>query len=143
MCILSPLCFSLCTSDCVATFSDCLFVKFADDTCAGLVRNSESHYQNQVSALISWCSANDLALNGKKTNEIIRDLRRHPTKIDPLLINGSEVEMVNHSKLLGIQISANLKWEINVDQIVSRAQQRRTVLPSTPEVVWCQSGADG
>ena len=87
------------------------------------IRISELDYRSPVSALISWCLANDLE-NANKTNEIILDFRRNPTNIDPLLINGSEVEIVNHFKFLGIQISANLKWKINVDQIVSRAQQR-------------------
>ena len=34
------------------------------------------------------------------------------------------VKIVNLLKFLGIQISANLKWEISVHQIVSRARQR-------------------
>ena len=112
-------------SDCVATFPNCLIVKFADDTtCAGLIRSFELDYRSQVSALISWCLANDLELSVNTTKEIILDVRRNPTSNDSLLINGSEVKFVNHFKFLGIQISSNLKWEINVDQTVSRAQQR-------------------
>ena len=123
-----PHCYSLCVHliACAATFPNCLIVKFADDTtCAGLIRSSELDYRSQVSALISWCLANDLELNVNKTKEIILDFRKtKPTNIDPLLINGSEVETINHFKFLGIQISANLQWEINVDQTVSRTQQR-------------------
>ena len=112
--------------------------------------NGSHKYEERISV------RNYLELNVNKTTEVILDFRRNPTNIDPLLINGSEVETVNHFKFFGIQISAKLKWEIYVDQIVSRAQQilyflrpdceqgsADTLLPSTSQVVWCQSGADG
>ena len=60
----------------------------------------------------------------KKTKEIIVDFRRNPTEISPLFINGSEVEIVDNFKFLGVQISNDLKWQINIDQIVCKTQQR-------------------
>ena len=124
-CKISPLLYSIFTHDCLSLYDNCMVVKFADDTTvAGLIRNSESEYRNQVSALVEWCSENDLELNVKKTKEIIVDFRRNPTEIVPLVINGSEVEIVQQFKFLGINISSDLKWEINTDQIVKKAQQR-------------------
>ena len=41
-----------------------------------------------------------------------------------MVINGSEVEIVTQFKFLGVTISNDLKWEINTDQIVIKAQQR-------------------
>ena len=65
----------------------------------------------------------DLELNVKKTKEVIIDFRGKPTQMAPLLFDGSEVEIVESFKFLGTTIS-DLKWSINVDIIVKKAQQR-------------------
>ena len=107
-----------------------------------------------ISAILSWtigtkfrplspdALANDLELNVNKAKEIILDCRENPTNTDPLHINSSEVEIVNHFKFLGVQMSTNLKWG---NQCRSDCEQgsAEALLPSTSEVVWCQSGADG
>ena len=63
-------------------------------------------------------------MNVKKTKEVIIDFRRKPTEMAPMLIHGSEVEIVESFKFLGTTISNDLKWSINVDIIVKKAQQR-------------------
>ena len=44
------------------------------------------------------------------------------------MIDGETVEIVQHVKFLGSMISSDLKWELNVDTIVKKAQQRLYVL---------------
>ena len=63
---------------------------------------SDTHYRSRISKLVDWCSANNLELNVSKTNEIIVDFCFYPPEIDPLVINGSEVEIVYTFKFLGI-----------------------------------------
>ena len=63
-------------------------------------------------------------MNVKKTKEVIIDFRRKPTEMAPLLINGGELEIVESFKFLGTTISNDLKWSINVDIILKKAQQR-------------------
>ena len=38
-----------------------------------------------------------------------------------LTLNNEHVEMVNFSKLLGVIISDNLKWDDNTDMVVKKA----------------------
>ena len=88
--------YSIFTHDCEATDpSTSLIAKFADDTTlSGMVRsNDETAYRNQVENLESWCSENNLLLNVSKTKEMIVDFRtRNKSHIEPLLIDGAEVE---------------------------------------------------
>ena len=115
--------FSLCTHDCLSCHVRTKILKFADDTTViGLITNSdESEYWDQVNKLISWCNDNHLELNVNKTKEIIGDFRRKKSSPPlPLVINGRTVEI----KFLGSTISSNLKWELNVVNIVKKAQQR-------------------
>ena len=71
-------------------------VKYADDTTlGGLIFKDDSMYRDEVNHLVQWCHDNNLELNVQKTKEIIVDLRRNPDKVEPLNINGSEVEIVD------------------------------------------------
>ena len=119
--------YSLFTHDCLSCHVGTKILKFADDTTVkGLITNSdESEYRDQVNKLISWCSDNNLELNVNKTKEIIVDFRRKKSSPpSPLVIDGRTVEIVQHFKFLGSTISSNLKWELNVVNIVKKAQQR-------------------
>ena len=42
----------------------------------------------------------------------------------PLLIDGRIIEIVQHFKFLDATISNNLKWELSIDTIVKKVQQR-------------------
>ena len=64
-----------------------------------------------------------MELNVSKTKEMIVDFRRKKSPLSPL-IDGKTVEIVQHVKFLGSMISSDLKWELNVDTIVKKAQQR-------------------
>ena len=69
VCVLSPLLYSLYTSDCTPTFPSNSVIKFADDiTVVGL--GDESAYRQEVqnlSCICEWCSVNNLILNTTKT----------------------------------------------------------------------------
>ena len=70
--------------------------------------------------LVEWCSQNNLELNVSRTKEIILDFRT----IQPLLINGAEVAIVPTFTFLGLHLSEDLKWDVNTDHSVKKAQQR-------------------
>lgn len=63
-------------------------------------------YSSKVWHLTSWCSANNLILNTRKTQEIVVDIRKK-RRIDlrPVHINGETVERVPGIKFLGVNIT--------------------------------------
>ena len=124
-CILSPMLYSLFTHDCEVNSVNNFMVKYADDTTlGGLIFKDDSMYRDEVNHLVQWCHDNNLELNVQKTKEIIVDFRKNPDKVEPLNTNGSEVEIVDSFKFLGVHISNDLKWVTHVDSIVRKAQQR-------------------
>ncbi|KAK2167160.1 hypothetical protein NP493_1287g01002 [Ridgeia piscesae] len=126
-CVLSPMFYSLYTHDCLSCHVRTKILKFADDTTViGLITNSdESEYRDQVNKLISWCNDNNLELNVNKTKEIIVDFRtKKSSPPSPLVIDDRTVEIVQYFKCIGSTISSNHKWELNVVNIVKKAQQR-------------------
>ena len=126
-CVLSPLLYSLFTHDCTAVHGSNTIVKFADDTTViGLISNNdESAYREEVQHLAEWCANNNLALNTKKTKELIVDFRRTKGGAHtPICINGTEVERVASFKFLGVHISEDLSWTLNTSTIVKKAHQR-------------------
>ena len=126
-CVLSPMLYSLFTHDCLSCHVHTKILKFADDTTViGLITNSdESEYRDQVNKLISWCNDKNLELNVHKTKEMMVDFRRKKSSPpSPIVIDGRTVEIVQHFTFLGSTISSNLKWELNVVNIVKKVQQR-------------------
>ena len=125
-CPLSPKLFSLFTYDCTAPDTSSLIVKFADDTtAAGLISdNDETKYRDMVSGLVQWCGDNNLQLNVAKTKEMVIDFRKKKPALDPLIIDDQDVEQVEVFKFLGCHISNDMKWSIQINENIKKAQQR-------------------
>lgn len=126
-CVLSPLLYSLFTYDCIPLHGTNTIIKFADDTTVvGLIKdNDETAYREEIQHLASWCANNNLALNTKKTKELIVDFRRTRSVTHaPVHIDGAEVERVPSFKFLGVHISEDLTWTLNTSSLVKKAHQR-------------------
>ncbi|KAL0195208.1 hypothetical protein M9458_008780, partial [Cirrhinus mrigala] len=67
---------------------------------------------------------NNLELNTLKTVEMTVDFRKNPPALPPLTIMDSTVKTVETFRFLGNTISQDLKWDIHIDGIVKKAQQR-------------------
>ncbi|KAK0136910.1 hypothetical protein N1851_026932 [Merluccius polli] len=115
-CVLSPLLFTLLTHDCTPSFSNNLFIKFADDTTVvGLINhNDESNYREE----------RQQSLNVQKTKEIVVDFRRASTQHPPLTINGAAVERVSSTMFLGVHLTEDLSWSCTSASLAGKAQQR-------------------
>ncbi|XP_070212553.1 uncharacterized protein [Littorina saxatilis] len=124
--VLSPTLFTLYTADCRLRDLVNLLLKFADDTSlSGLIlKNDESAYRLAAEELVQWCDDNFLELNVTKTKELIMDFRRTKSAVDPIIIKGEPVEMVDTYKYLGTIIDNQLDWSPNVDAVCKRANQR-------------------
>ena len=85
----------------------------------------ETAYRNEVENLITWCRVHNLALNVKKTKEMIVDFRTgdHPIP-PPLYVNGELVDQVSSIKFLGLTMSNDLTWHNNTESVIGKARQR-------------------
>ncbi|KAK3572714.1 hypothetical protein QTP86_006137 [Hemibagrus guttatus] len=123
--VLSPLLFTLLTHNYAAMHSSNHIIKFADDmTVVRLIsKNNESAYREEVQRLTAWCKANNLSLNVEKMKEMVVDFRRAQSDHSPLVINGSNMEIVKSTKFLGVHLAEDLTWSLNTSSITKKAQQ--------------------
>ena len=76
---------------------------------APVTNDDEMTYREEIQHLAEWCDNNNMALNTKKTKEIILDFRRNKKGMHtPVHINGEEVDRVTSFKFLGVHISEDL-----------------------------------
>ncbi|KAK3543291.1 hypothetical protein QTP70_014050 [Hemibagrus guttatus] len=126
-CVLRPLLYSLFTHDCVLWHNSNIFIKYEDDTTVDgrISNNNESAYREEIQSLSAWCSMNNLTFNAMKTKEFIVDFRKsNSSRHSPIYINGSEIEHVSSFKFLGVHISEDLSWHLNISTLVRKVQQR-------------------
>ena len=74
-CVLSPVLFSLYTSDCRCSSSECSIIKYADDTViTGYIASDNTEpYTTTIDNFVKWCDDHFLKLNISKTKELIID----------------------------------------------------------------------
>uniref|UniRef100_A0A3Q2TZL2 Reverse transcriptase domain-containing protein n=1 Tax=Fundulus heteroclitus TaxID=8078 RepID=A0A3Q2TZL2_FUNHE len=125
-CVLSPLLFSLYTNSCTSSHQSVKLLKFADDTTLiGLISDGdESAYRWEDDHLVTWCRENNLELNAVKTVEMVVDFRKNSAPTTPITLCDSTIDTVESFRFLGTIISQDLKWELNINSLTKKAQQR-------------------
>ena len=88
------------------------------------VKHSRLSYPHKLHQL-AWVSQNNMKLNPQKTKEIqvCYSLSGTVPRL-PITINGHEIILVPHAKLLGVMISKDVKWTLPVDYICKKAVKR-------------------
>ncbi|KAI3355421.1 hypothetical protein L3Q82_018262, partial [Scortum barcoo] len=86
--VLSPVLFTLYTSDFQYKSEFCHVQKFADDTAiVGCIRSGqEDEYRELIKDFVTWCDLNHLLLNTTKTREMVVDFRRPRPHPEPVII---------------------------------------------------------
>ncbi len=91
-------------------------------TLIGLITNyNESDYRREVSTLFEWSCTHNLKLNVLKTMQMVFDFRRRKNAVSTLTINGQDIDSVQYFKFLGTTISATLKWDDNLRDLVKKS----------------------
>lgn len=124
--MLSPLLFSVFTNQFTSQETSVKVFKYADDTTiVGLITdNNETQYRCEVARTVTWCEDNDLMLNASKITEIAIDYRRRKNLKAPIIITDQPITLADMFKFLSTYISDSLKWDINSNHIIKKAQQR-------------------
>ena len=124
--VLSPVLFTLYTSDFSYKKESCHLQKFSDDTAiVGCIRDGqEREYRSLVEDFVQWCKLNHLQLNTTKTKEIVVDFQRTKRALLPVSIEGVNVEVVSMYKYLGVHLDHKLDWSANTDAVYKKGQSR-------------------
>ena len=103
--------------------------KFVDDTTISEILKKDrcSTIQLAVDEVQNWTETNLAELNEDKCKELRIDFSRNSNRsnmLAPITVNGKELEIVSHAKILGLTVSSDLKWTVHVEKIVSKATKR-------------------
>ena len=49
---------------------------------------------------------------------------KNPSVLDPLIVNGKEIETVDNVKLLGVTMSSDLTWNAHIEEVIKKANKR-------------------
>ena len=112
-CVLSPILFTIYTSECRSAFLKVPIIKFADDTLVLGLISSQTDLINYYSTIINfdkWCDFHNLSLNLTKTKEMIIDFRTKENHHDPVVIKNVSISRTDLYKYLGIMIDEKLNW---------------------------------
>ena len=93
--------------------------KFVDDTTASelLPKGSASQAQNIVDRVIQWSDENRVQLHPDKCKELRITFSKNPSVLDPLIVNGKEIETVDNVKLLAVTMSSDLTWNAHIEEV--------------------------
>ena len=101
-----------------------LRTKFVDDTAALEIipRSSISYLNRTVDELHQFSVNHNMSLNPLKCKEMVINFMNNNNSImRPFVIGSNVVERVTNYKLLGVQLSEDLKWNKHVDYIYKKA----------------------
>ena len=67
---------------------------------------------------------NRVQLNPDKCKELRISFARNPVELDAVVIDRKEEKVVSNAKLLGLTISANLTWNVSIEEVVKKGSER-------------------
>ena len=100
--------------------------KYVDDTSISetVGKGCESNLQRVVDDLSRQPSSEGFQLNEAKCKELRISFTNNNSTFHPILLNGKPLEEVTSAKLLGLNISSDLKWNVHVLELVKKASCR-------------------
>ena len=105
---------------------DALLWKYVDDTTVSKIipKGQSSRAQEYVDSVADWSGDNRFQLNIDKCKGIRISFSKNNADLPPLFINGQELEVVQNAKLLGVTITDNLSWNLNINENIKKASKR-------------------
>ena len=96
--------------------------KFSDDTAiVGHVEGGrEDEFRDLVGNFVKWCEENHLQLNVVKMKEMVVDYRRNKPTPPPVCIGGTDIDIVDYYKYLGVVLDDKLEWTANTEAVYKK-----------------------
>ena len=101
--------------------------KYVDDTTISetVAKGELSNAQRTTDRVIQWSLENRVQLNTDKCKEMRISFTKSQQELnEPILINGDALEVVENVKLLGLNISSDLTWNIHINETIKKASMR-------------------
>jgi hypothetical protein len=103
-------------------------IKFVDDVTAVEIVSSGacSHMFAQYvrDQIARWSDENFMEINTKKTKQMFFGLTNYMSHQSPLVLRHNSIDTVSSYKLLGVNISDDLRWKDHIDAICAKASKR-------------------
>ena len=127
---LGPILFLVMVNNLKTSTPDTRMWKFVDDSTVSkhLTGNIASGIQPTLNHIESWCSDNWMILIPKKCKQLRICFLKTSVELQPLEISGSELQIVQSHKALGLTIQTNLKWDEHIRSIIAKASKRFHIL---------------
>uniref|UniRef100_A0A669BD36 Reverse transcriptase domain-containing protein n=1 Tax=Oreochromis niloticus TaxID=8128 RepID=A0A669BD36_ORENI len=129
--VLAPFLFTIYTADFSHNSTQCFLQKFSDDfAIVGFITDGDDkEYRGLTQDFVDWCQLNYLQINASKTKELVVDFRRHKhPPLQPLNIQGMDIEAVDSYRYLGVHLNNKLDWTHNSDALYRKGQSRLYLL---------------
>ncbi|KAI8513483.1 hypothetical protein Bbelb_101220 [Branchiostoma belcheri] len=104
--------------------------KYVDDLNLGETRSATvpSQVQSDLDSLDTWAQQNSMSLNPKKCKAMFFCFMRAPPEMPTLTLGGQALSVVTQTKLLGLHIRSDLRWNEQVETMVSKSSKRLYLL---------------
>ena len=101
-------------------------IKFVDDVTAVEIVNPSacSHMQTVFDQIADWSDANFMEINTKKSKQMVFGKASSRNQHTPLVLRQDIIDTVSSFKLLGVNISSDLRWDEHIDIINAKASKR-------------------
>ena len=122
---LAPILFLMLNNDALLS-SELEHWKYVDDMTIAETRNrgAASEVQNTLSDLHSWCETNNMRMNTSKCHVMVIDFGKAQLPPAELRLGEQVLNEVEVVKVLGLLLQANLKWDEQVNAMVSKVNKR-------------------
>ena len=89
-----------------------------------VTKGESSILQNELNKIIEWTNSNNMKINVTKTKELSISFLKNSLPAERLMVNNQSLDPIRSSKLLGVNLSTDLKWSIHIDEVCARASKR-------------------
>jgi ribonuclease P/MRP protein subunit RPP40 len=128
--ILGPLLFLLYINDIVDEIGTDIRLYADDSTLVGVSDNQHDNttqLNENLSKINDWAKKWFITFNPSKTISLLFS-KTEPTHIEPLYMNGTQINEVKSHKHLGCTLQQNLKWKVHINDICSKCSRRVDIL---------------
>ena len=87
-------------------------------------RGRESELQVAVDDLATQSSREGFQLSETKCKDFRIGFSNTTSDFDPIVLNGKPLEIVTSAKLLGLNLTSDLKWNTHISELIRKASHR-------------------